>query len=166
MKNGTEYISHLFSEHGDEILRVCFLYLRNREDAEDAAMEAFSRALSNADNFRGNSQPRTWLMRIAINVCKDMLKSHTRRANLGSAPLEDIPAKDELSCQEDRLAVSSAISSLPTIYREAAVLHFYNGFTIKESAKIAGITQTAMAFRIKKAKELLKKLLGEWYYDL
>ncbi len=166
MKNGTEYISQLFSEHGDEILRVCFLYLRNREDAEDAAMEAFSRALSNAGSFRGVSQPRTWLVRIAINVCKDMLRSSARRTNLGSAPLEDIPAKDELSRQEDRLAVSSAISSLPQIYREAAVLHFYNGFTIKESAKITGITQAAMAFRIRRARELLKKALGEWFPDL
>lgn len=78
MKNGTEYISQLFSEHGDEILRICFLYLRNREDAEDAAMEAFSRALSNADSFRGGSQPRTWLVRIAINVCKDILRSGAR----------------------------------------------------------------------------------------
>lgn len=166
MTNGTEYISQLFSEHGDEILRVCFMYLKNREDAEDAAMEAFSRALSKADSFRGGSKPQTWLMRIAINVCKDMLKSSARRANLGSAPLEDIPANDELSHREDRLAVSSAISSLPPIYREAAVLYFYNGFTIKESAKIAGVTQAAMAFRIRRAKELLKKSLGEWFPDL
>ncbi|MGN0688530.1 MAG: RNA polymerase sigma factor [Oscillospiraceae bacterium] len=166
MTNGTEHISQLFSEHGDEILRLCFLYLRNREDAEDAAMEAFSRALSNADSFRGGSQPRTWLVRIAINVCKDMLKSGARRANQLSAPLEDIASNDELSQREDRLAVSTAISSLPPIYREAAVLHFYNGFTIKESAKIAGIPQTAMAFRIKRAKELLKKSLGEWFPDM
>lgn len=95
-----------------------------------------------------------------------MLKSSARRTNLGSAPLEDIPANDELSRGEDSLAVSSAISSLPPIYREAAVLHFYNGFTIKESAKIAGIPQTAMAFRIKRARELLKKSLGEWFCDL
>lgn len=166
MTNGTEYISQLFSEHGDEVIRICFLYLRNREDAEDAAMEAFSRALAKSAGFRGGSQPRTWLVRIAINVCKDMLRSRSRRKNLGSTPLEDIPANDELSVQEDRLAVSSAISSLPPIYREAAVLHFYNGFTIKESAKIAGITQTAMAFRIRRARELLKKSLGEWFPDL
>ncbi|MGN0651159.1 MAG: sigma-70 family RNA polymerase sigma factor [Oscillospiraceae bacterium] len=166
MENGTEYISQLFSEHGDEILRLCFLYLRNREDAEDAAMEAFSRAVSNADSFRHGSQPRTWLVRIAINVCKDMLKSNARRANQGSDPLENIAANDELVCCEERYAVSSAISSLPLIYREAAVLHFYNGFTIKESAKIAGIPQTTMAFRIKRAKELLRKSLAEWFSDL
>lgn len=166
MTNGTDDISQLFSDHGDEIFRLCFLYLRNREDAEDAAMEAFSRALSNADRFRGGSQPRTWLVRIAINVCKDMLKASTRRANLGSAPLEDIPARDELSRQEDRYAVSSAISSLPPIYREAAVLHFYNGFTIKESAKIAGVSQTAMAFRVRRARELLRESLKKWFPDL
>ena len=166
LENGTEYISQLFSEHGDEILRLCFLYLRNREDAEDAAMETFSRAVLNADSFRGGSQPRTWLVRIAINVCKDMLKSKSRRTNLGSDPLENIAADDELLRREERYAVSSVISSLPLIYREAAVLHFYNGFTIKESAKIAGIPQTTMAFRIKRAKELLKKSLAEWFPDL
>lgn len=166
MKNGTEFISQLFSEYGDEILRLCYLYLKNREDAEDAAMEAFSRALSHADGFHGGSQPRTWLVRIAINVCKDMLKASSRRTNLGSDPLENIPAEDELSRREERLAISAAISSLPLIYREAAVLHFYNGFTIKEAAKIAGVAHTTMAFRIKRARELLKGFLGDWFNDL
>lgn len=166
MTNGTEYISQLFAENGDEILRLCFLYLRNREDAEDAAMEAFFRAIKYADGFRGGSEPRTWLVRIAVNVCKDMLKSSARRSNLGSASLENFPAKDELSHHEDRLIVSSAISSLPPIYREAAILHLYNGFTIKEAAAIAGIPQTAMAFRIRRAKELLRKSLGERFPGL
>mgnify|MGYP004667258793 FL=1 len=166
MENGTDYISQLFSQHGDEIIRLCFLYLKNREDAEDAAMETFSRALNNAGSFRGGAQPRTWLVRIAINVCKDMLKTKFRRNNMGSAPLETIAANDEISLHEDALAVTAAIASLPLIYREAAVLHLYNGFTIKESAKIAGIPQTTMAFRIRRAKELLRARLAEWFPDL
>lgn len=86
-----------------EILRLCFLYLKNREDAEDAAMETFSRALTNSGSFRGGAQPQTWLVRIAINVCKDMLKTKSRRNNMGSAPRKLSPRTTSFRCMRTGL---------------------------------------------------------------
>ncbi len=69
------FARRLMAEHGDAITRLCFLYLGNQMDAQDAAQESFLKALGAYQDFRGRSSERTWLTRIAINTCKDMLKS-------------------------------------------------------------------------------------------
>lgn len=163
-KNGTDRIAELFRKYGDEILRTCLLFLKRREAAEDAAMETYLRALRSIDRFRGGSSEKTWLIRIAVNICKDMLRSPAHKNNAGSDPLLTLSGRDELSAHETKAVVSEAVASLKPIYREAAILHFYNGFTVKESAKIAGIPETAMAYRVKRAKALLRERLGGWYF--
>ena len=69
-------------EHGDHLLRLCTLYLGEQSQAEDAVQDTFLRALQAWPKFRGESTMETWLVRIAINVCKNQLKSpwRTRRA--------------------------------------------------------------------------------------
>ncbi len=165
MDYGTDRITVLFRNYGEEVFRTCRLILKNQEMAEDAAMDTFLRAMRSIDRFRGGSSEKTWLIRIAVNVCKNVLKSSAYRTYAGSEPLEEIAAADSFSALEEKAAVSSAISALPKRYREAAVLHFYNGFTVKECARIAGIPQTAMTYRVKRAKELLKENLSDWYFS-
>ncbi len=163
MTNGTDSIAELFKKYGDEIFRTCFLILKNRESAEDAVMDTYIRAMENMGSFRGDSAAKTGLTRIAINICKDALKSGARKYAYDGEIPETLAAKDERL--DLKYAVSDAVRALPDNYREAAVLHYYNGFTIKECAKIAGVPQTAMAYRIKKAGELLREALGDWYFD-
>lgn len=93
-----------------------------------------------------------------------MLKSPAYKNNAGSDPLLDLPGRDELSAHETKTVVSEAVASLKPIYREAAILHFYNGFTVKEAAKIANVPETAMAYRVRRSKALLRERLGEWYF--
>ncbi len=164
MNNSTDSIAELFQKYGEEVFRTCWLYLKNRELAEDAAMDTFLNAMRGMERFHGGSSQKTWLIRIAINNCKNILKSSAYKTNAGSEPLENIAGKDEFSDLENKAVISEALSSLPDPYREAAVLHFYNGFTIKECAKIAKVPQTAMAYRVKRAKELLRDLLSDWYF--
>lgn len=164
MKNGAEKTEELFKKYGDEVLRTCMLILRNRSLAEDAAMTVYENAFTSFHAYRGESAEKTWLIRIAVNVCRNVLKSSAYRTGT-ELPEEVSDNGDEYSKAETKAAVSQAIMSLPEIYREAAVLHLYNGFTLKEAARLAGVSQSAMTFRVSKAKELLRKALEECYYD-
>lgn len=164
MKNGADKTEELFKKHGDEILRTCMLILRNRALAEDAAMTVYENAFASFHAFRGEAAEKTWLIRIAVNVCRNILKSSAYRTGT-ELPEEVSDNGDEYSKAETKAAVSQAIMSLPEIYREAAVLHLYNGFTLKEAARLAGVSQSAMTFRVSRAKELLRKALEECYYD-
>ncbi|MCM1330420.1 MAG: sigma-70 family RNA polymerase sigma factor [Ruminococcus sp.] len=160
MKNGAEKTEELFRKYGDEVLRTCMLILRNRALAEDAAMSAYEKAFSAFHGFRGQSSEKTWLIRIAVNECRNILKSSAYRTRAGEIP-ETVSDRDVYAEAETKAAVSGAVMSLPEIYREAAVLCLYNGFTLKEAARLAGVSQSAMTFRVGKAKELLKKALEE-----
>ena len=60
--------------HGDNLLRLCFLYLHDRQLAEDAVQETFLRAYRGYGRFRGDSNEKTWLTRIAVNLCKSALR--------------------------------------------------------------------------------------------
>lgn len=164
VKNGAEKTEELFKKYGDEILRTCMLILRNRALAEDAAMTVYEQVFVSFKGFRGEAAEKTWLIRIAVNVCRNILKSSAYRTGT-ELPEEVSDNGDEYTKAETKAAVSQAIMSLSETYREAAVLHLYNGFTLKEAARLAGVSQSAMTFRVSKAKELLRKALEECYYD-
>lgn len=165
MKNGAEKTEELFKKYGDEILRTCMLILRNRSLAEDAAMTVYEKAFVAFKCLRGEAAEKTWLIRIAVNVCRNILKSSAYKTSMAGEIPDTAEDRDEYDQAETKAAVSQAIMSLPEIYREAAVLHLYNGFTLKEAARLAGVSQSAMTFRVGKAKELLRKALEECYYD-
>lgn len=165
MKNGAEKTEELFKKYGDEILRTCMLILRNRSLAEDAAMTVYENAFTSFHAFKGEASEKTWLIRIAVNVCRNILKSSAYKTSMSGEIPDTAADRDEYGQAETKAAVSQAIMSLPEIYREAAVLHLYNGFTLKEAARLAGVSQSAMTFRVSKAKELLRKALEECYYD-
>lgn len=161
VKNGAEKTEELFRKYGDEILRTCMLILRNRALAEDAAMSVYEKAFSAFHRFRGDAAEKTWLIRIAVNECRNILRSSAYRTSAAGEIPDTVSDRDEYSEAETKAAVSQAIMSLPEIYREAAVLCLYNGFTLKEAARLAGVGQSAMTFRVSKAKELLRKALEE-----
>ena len=68
-------IEEMIARYGGEILRLCLLYLGDRQLAEDAFQETFVKAWKGRDAFRGESSEKTWLSRIAVNTCRDMLRS-------------------------------------------------------------------------------------------
>ena len=76
MKGGMRVtIEELIDQHGDGILRLCLLFLGDRQLAEDAFQETFLRAWKHLPGFRGDSSPKTWLTRIALNTCRSMLRT-------------------------------------------------------------------------------------------
>lgn len=166
LNSNADKIAELFISYGDEILRTCMLILGNHYLAEDAAMMVYEKALSSYSGFKGHSSEKTWLIKIAINTCRDILKSHTYSRRADDVVLDSMVCENQYTKAEKRLCVSEAVMSLPDKYREAAVLCFYNGMTAKEAAKTAAVAQTTMNYRICKAKELLKKHLKEWSDEL
>ncbi|NLA54465.1 MAG: sigma-70 family RNA polymerase sigma factor, partial [Clostridiales bacterium] len=70
-----EHFERLVNQYQTSLLRTCYMYLRDREQAEDAVQETFFKAYRNLGAFRGESAEKTWLMKIAVNTCHDMRKT-------------------------------------------------------------------------------------------
>lgn len=127
--------------------------LRNGEDCADAVQEALFKAWQNRDKLRSMDAFRPWLTRILVNVCQDMLR---RRARDNFAPLpEDIPVPPP---SHDALELEEALNSLTPEQRLAVVLHYLEGWSVKEIAEMHHIPSGTVKTRLMYAR----KRLGSW----
>lgn len=155
-------LARLVEEHGDTLLRMCFLYLRDVHLAQDAVQDAFVRAATTPAVFESRSSEKTWLCRIAINVCKNYRRSAWFRK---TQPL-DLP--EELPAPEPRAADDTLvreIAALPEKYRAVVLLYYYQELKTHEIADILGIAESTVSVRLRRARERLKSKLKGWYYD-
>ena len=74
-ENDEERLTRLMQTHGSTVLRVCYLYLKDHSLAQDAAQTAFVKAWQHFASLKDNANEKAWLMRIAVNTCKTMLRS-------------------------------------------------------------------------------------------
>lgn len=153
-----EWLVQLILDHEKEILRICYLYLRNIEDARDATQETFLRAYRHYGNFRGGSTVRTWLIKIAVNYCRDQRKSAWfRYVNRKLIPEQlKIPVPEPTNTG---LELSDMVMNLPRKQMEVIALRYGQGLSVAETAEVLHISQAAVSLRCKHALENLKKEL-------
>ena len=147
-------------ENGVFLKRLCYLYLHDEAMAEDAVQETFLKVYRSLTNFRGEANEKTWLTRIAINTCKDMLRSGWFRHMDRRVTAETLPARQEADPYHREVA--AAVMNLPRKLREVILLYYYRGLTMEEIAEVLEISQPAVSGRLKRAREKLKaELKGE-----
>ncbi|MBM7837036.1 RNA polymerase sigma-70 factor (ECF subfamily) [Alkalihalobacillus xiaoxiensis] len=162
IENTEEAIGQLMDTYSDDVLHLVFSYVKNRTTAEDLTQEIFIKCYEKLVQFNHHSSIKTWLYRIAVNHCKDYLRSwHYRKINFGKKILDYIPSKSKQVDEEvisknvaDRL--SSAVMELPVKYREVVFLHYYEELTFAQISKITGVNTNTLKTRVKHARELLK----------
>ncbi len=156
-------IERMMDAYGSGVLRLCYLYLKDYALAEDAAQEAFIRAYRGLNSFRAQSSEKTWLTRIAINVCKNMLRTPWRR-------LRDWSAADRLpepACSPEARDgdVLRAVTDLPVKYREVVLLYYYQEMTLREIAILLDVPQATVSTRLSRARAQLKDALKGWWLE-
>lgn len=152
-----ERLSEWLSAYGDLINRTCVLILGDSMLAEDAAQETFIRAWKSMDKFKGDASPRTWLTRIAINVCRNVRRTAWfRRIDRRIAP-EELPLS---SPAEDRTLLLT-VHQLPEKYKQVIILRYYHGLSLDETARVLGISRSAAHHRLQKALKQLRLDLDE-----
>ena len=96
-------MERIVGAYGNAVLRMCFLYLKDPPLAEDASQETFLKVYRNYAQFDGTAGEKTWVMRIAINVCKDYLRSAWNRRVSVVEALNEIPAAEDSPHEDDTL---------------------------------------------------------------
>jgi len=159
-----EWLNGAITRWEKPLLRLCFSYLCDIELAEDAVQETFFKAWKNYGRFRGDSQEKTWLTRIAINTCKDLLKSSWARHTDRSVALDSLP-EGSAPFEERDDTVTRAVLSLPQKFKEVTLLHWYQEMTLDEMVSVLKLPRSTINYRLKKAKTMLKKELEAWYNE-
>ncbi len=151
-------LNQMIITYEKDLLRLCSAYLRDVELARDAVQETFLKAYRRMDQFKGKASEKTWLMRIAINTCKDMLRGGWLRHVDATVSLDDLPLPVAPPSVE-HIAITSAIMALPRKQMEVILLNCQQGMTIRETAQALGITPPAVINRLKKARAALRDAL-------
>ena len=143
--------------------RLCFAYLGDRGLAEDAVQETFLKAWKGYGGFQGRANEKTWLTRIAVNQCKDVLKSAWNRHTDRSVDTDLLP-EASVPFEERDDTVTRAVMSLPVKLRETALVCLYQGLSLSEAASALRLPRSTVHLRLKKAEALLRTELEDWYY--
>ena len=157
--NDENQLREWIDRYGNMLLRVCFLYLHDAALAEDAIQETFLKAWKKRNIFQNKSSEKSWLTAIAMNTCRDMLRSTWFKHVDRHVTPEDLPQGGTGEEKDDRLPVE--LMNLPERIREVIVMYYYVGMRTEEIAQAFGISRAAVIMRLKRGREKLKTLLTD-----
>ena len=153
-------IEEIYRRQIDAVYRVCFAYMKNPADAEDAAQETFFRLIRSGPVFENEEHEKAWLIRTASNVCKNALRHWWRRR-------EDIEDHPELPSREDGAPddVLRAVMALPPKYKTPVYLYYYEGYASSEIADILKKPASTVRSHLREARAILRERLGEDFIE-
>ena len=160
MMNQQEQAERLANTYADAILRLSYTYLKNTDDAWDICQTVFVKLLAEPRQFESAEHERAYILRMASNACKDLLKSPWRKRTCG---LE--AAAETAAPEAGDGSVLAAVNELPVNYRTVIYLFYYEGYQAAEIGKILGVPTATIHTRLARGRAKLKDLLGGMEYE-
>ena len=158
----------LFARYQSKILNLISRYVRDPEEVQDVAQEAFIKAYRALPKFRGESAFYTWLYRIAINTAKNHLVARSRRPPASDVDVEDADYRDDADALRDledpesamareqlRNTILTAIDDLPDELRSALTLREFEGLSYEQIAQVLDCPVGTVRSRIFRAREFV-----------
>lgn len=158
--NQTQQAQRLAESYADAILRLSYAYLKNTHDAQDVCQTVFVKLLTEPREFESPEHERAYVLRMAANACKDILKSPWRKRTCGLDAVLEVPAP-----QAEEGSVLWAVNTLPPHYRAVIHLFYYEGYSAAEIGTILGIPTATVHTRLPRGRAKLKTILGGTEYE-
>jgi len=153
-----EKITDLINAYQIPLKRMCCVWLKDAALAEDAVQETFLKAYAALSDFRGDCSEKTWLMRIAVNVCRNLRRgwwfNHVDR----SVEIERLP-EAAVPFEEKDDSLMDMISALPRHLREITLLYYYQDMNMSEISEALNLSVSAVSRRLEKARRQLRAQL-------
>lgn len=165
--NSSETLESIMNEYGSEIKRLVYSYIKNSSDADDVTQEVFVTVYRKLNTFQGKSTLRSWVYAIAINKCKDYLRSWKVRNIKLMEMLEQFvksaehpytPEQHIIEKKEEQLLLDQVLS-LPIKYREVIILFYFEEFSVNEIADSLSINQNTVRTRLNRGRGKLKNII-------
>ena len=155
-----EQAERLANTYADAILRLSYTYLKNTHDAQDICQTVFVKLLMEPREFKSPEHERAYILRMAANACKDLLKSPWRRRTCDLEACAEVPAPEESDG-----SVLAAVNALPGNYRSVIYLFYYEGYQAAEIGQILGLPTATVHTRLARGRAKLRELLGGYGYE-
>ena len=150
-------IETVIRTYGNTLYRLCFVMLGSESDAEDAVQEAFIKYLQKAPQFKSTDHEKAWLITVATNQCRDILRFRKRHPQIDSEYLQGLSI-----CSSDS-GILEALVTLPEKFRLVLALYYVEEYRIDEIARMIGKTPSAVKMRLQKGRKLLEEVYRKEY---
>lgn len=150
-------IERIVQTYGNMLFRLCLITLGNASDAEDAVQETFIKYLQKAPEFENAEHEKAWLITVATNKCKDMLRFKNRH------PVVNIEEIKELTKDASDNGILDALMTLPDKFRTVLILYYVEQYPMEEIARMIGKTTSAVKMRLQKGRRLLREAYRKEY---
>ena len=145
----------LVGQYADSLFRICYTLLRNSTDAEDAVSETLMKYLEKSPAFLEEEHRKAWLIRVATNICKDMLRANRYREHL------DLNEISLFAPESSDSGILETVLRLPEKYRMVICLYYIEGYSSSEIANILAISPSAVRKRLQQGRKRLKLEYGK-----
>lgn len=169
-----QLFGQLVEKYYDDVFRYCYYQTGNEHTAYDCTQETFYHLMRFLDNYRERNHFKSYLIRIASNVCRDYFRQSSRRTvrevSYNQWADNDEPGKERMDSpstvgaeQESllRLSIKEGLMHLPESQREVIVLYYYQGYKLREIASLTGVPLSTVKTRLYAGTEKLKQYLRE-----
>ena len=147
----SDNVRDALDEYGDILFRLCLVMLRNNADAEDAVQETFIKYMLSSPEFNDKQHEKAWLITVASNKCKDMLRFRKHHITESEELLSNYTTDTEST------GILDALMEISEKFRIVLTLHYVEGYKVDEIAKIIGKTSSAVKMRLAKGRKLLEE---------
>ncbi len=143
-----------YGRYADMLYRLSLSHLGVVEDAEDAVHDVFQRYIDTSPQFKDDEHEKAWFIRATVNRCHDLLRKRSKRSHDSLEAAYNIAATDSEEPEVFRI-----VHSLPEKYRAVIVLHYLEGYSVEETARLLKITVSAVKMRLVRGREQLKQIM-------
>lgn len=143
-------IEHIVEEYGDILFRICFIKLCSKQDAQDAVQETLLRFMEQRKDFRDEEHIKAWLIRVAVNICRDMKRFQMRHPQITYDELQ------EYYLTEREFGIVEEVMKLPNKLKDVIYLYYIEGYKTMEIARILHLSENVVRKRMQRGREQLK----------
>ena len=145
-------------KYSDLLYRICFLILKNEQDVGDVIQETFIQYMKKHPDFESEEKKKAWLIKVSQNKCKDFLRFHKRHSYVPLDEVEDILMGTSDVESSDKVQLEE-IWELDYKLKSVVILYYIEGYSIKETAQMLAISESACKKRLERARNKLKEML-------
>lgn len=149
-----ENFPSLVQRYQDTVFRLAYSYTKNHFDADDVTQNVFLQLYKTDKAFHSDAHLKNWLMRVTVNACKNLFRAPWRKHE----DLEDYA--NTLAFEEEASKdLFCLVMGMDKKYRVTLLLHYYEGYSIREIAHIMNLSENTVSTRLARGRKILKELI-------
>ena len=143
----------IYNRNVETVYRVCYMYMKNKTDAEDMTQNTFMKYLKYNPNFENSEHEKAWFIVTATNNCKNHFKTWWNR----NTCLDD---EIEISTSDKNDETLLFVLNLPVKYKQVIYMYYYEGYSTVEIAKLLNMKESTIRTHLLKGRQILKEKIG------